>query len=390
MVELRYSFTPPKVALLRWLTDPGPGVPARIGRVLLGELFAAPKAVVAGVLNGLVLNVVALCMHEGLIFAGFIAVDALLVSARLVVIRRALRAASRGLPTPTDLYLATAGLWCALQGTMAFAALQTHSLALQLLSATTAMGLVGPICARNYAAPRYALVLVGLCDLPFVAGAALSGDRWLLVLVLQTPLFLFGTLTIIRRFQSMAVATLTAEQDSHDRARRDSLTGLLNRFGLAEMLDAQCAASPSRFVLFYLDLDGFKPINDNFGHEAGDRILQVVAGRLQAASRAGDIVSRLGGDEFVIVAPDLSPADGTAYALAIIRGITEEEYALDGLAGVRVGISVGFACAPEDGLAGRDLQRKADAALYEAKASGRGVQRRFGDAAGEPASGAAA
>lgn len=381
MAEPRYSFTPPRLALLRWLTDPGPGVPARIGAVLLGELFAAPKAVVAGVLNGLVLNVVALCMHEGLIFAAFIALDVLLVSARLLVVRRAGRAASRGLPTPTDQYLATALLWCALQGTMAFAALQTHSLALQLLSATTAIGLVGPICARNYAAPRYALVLVGLCVLPFVAGAVLSGDRWLLVLVLQAPLFLFGAMTVIRRFRSMAVATLAAEQDSHDRARRDPLTGLLNRSGLAEKLDAQCAASPSRFVLLYLDLDGFKPINDNFGHEAGDRILQVVAGRLQAASREGDIVSRLGGDEFVIVAPDLLPSDGAAYAEAIIRRITEEDYLVDERVRVRVGISVGFACAPEDGLAGKDLQRKADAALYEAKASGRGVQRRFGDAA---------
>ncbi|MGI3778536.1 MAG: diguanylate cyclase [Janthinobacterium lividum] len=381
MAEPRYSFTPPRIALLRWLTDPGPGVPARIGTVLLGELFAAPKAVVAGVLNGLVLNVVALCMHEGLIFAAFIALDVVLVSARLLVMRRAGRAASRGLPTPTDQYLATALLWCALQGTMAFAALQTHSLALQLLSATTAIGLVGPICARNYAAPRYALLLVGLCVLPFVAGAALSGDRWLLVLVLQAPLFLFGAMTVIRRFRSMAVATLAAEQDSHDRARRDPLTGLLNRSGLAEQLDAQCAASPSRFVLLYLDLDGFKPINDNFGHEAGDRILQVVARRLQAASRDGDIVSRLGGDEFVIVAPDLSASDGAAYAEAIIRRITEEEYAVDSRVRVRVGISVGFACAPEDGLAGKDLQRKADAALYEAKASGRGVQRRFGDAA---------
>lgn len=381
MAEPRYSFTPPRLALLRWLIDPGPAVPARIGAVLLGELFAAPKAVVAGVLNGLVLNVVALCMHEGLIFGAFIALDVLLVAARLLVVRRAGRAASRGLPTPTDQYLATALLWCALQGTMAFAALQTHSLALQLLSATTAIGLVGPICARNYAAPRYALVLVGLCVLPFVAGAVLSGDRWLLVLVLQAPLFLFGAMTVIRRFRSMAVATLAAEQDSHDRARRDPLTGLLNRSGLAEKLDAQCAASPSRFVLLYLDLDGFKPINDNFGHEAGDRILQVVAGRLQAASREGDIVSRLGGDEFVIVAPDLLPSDGAAYAEAIIRRITEEDYLVDERVRVRVGISVGFACAPEDGLAGKDLQRKADAALYEAKASGRGVQRRFGDAA---------
>ena len=377
MAELRYAFTEPTIPLLRWLTDPGPGVPAQTGRVLLGELFASPKAVIAGVLNGLILNVVALCMHSGIIFAGFIVVDVVLVTVRIRVVQRAIEAAARHAPTPTDHYLITASLWCGLQGAMAFTAMQTESLALQLLSATTVMGLIGPICARNYAAPRYTLMLVGLCDLPFVAGAALSHDPWLLVLVLQSPLFLFGVLTIVRRFQSMAVATLKAEQESHDRARYDMLTGLLNRFGLMEMLDTHFAVPPHCFILFYLDLDGFKPINDNFGHQAGDRILQAVASRLRTGIRDCDIVSRLGGDEFVIVAPNMSPLDGAAYAEAIIHKIANERYSLDGIGPLQIGISVGFACAPEDGLAGDDLHRKADAALYEAKAAGRGVQRRF-------------
>ena len=380
MAEERYAFTRPNIALLRWLTDPGLGVPPQIGMVLLGELFASPKAVIAGVLNGLILNVVALFIHSGMIFAAFVVADVALVSARILVVQRAVRAASRGLQTPTDLYLVTASLWCALQGAMAFTALQTNSLALQLLSATTVMSLIGPICARNYAAPRYALTLIGLCDLPFVAGAALSSNPWLLMLVLQTPLFLFGTVIIIRRFHAMAVANLTAEQSNYDRARQDSLTGLLNRFGLTEMLDVQCAVPPHQFILFYLDLDGFKPINDEFGHQAGDRILQAVACWLQAVSHQGDIVSRLGGDEFVIVAPGLSPSNGAAYAQAIIRQITAERYTLDGGGTVQIGISVGFACAPEDGLAGDDLHRKADTALYEAKAAGRGVQRRYSSA----------
>jgi diguanylate cyclase (GGDEF)-like protein len=346
-------------------------------------VFASPKAVIAGVLNGLILNIVALCLHSGSIFAVFIVIDVVLATARVLVVRRAFHAAARGTPTPTDLYLLTAGSWCALQGAIAFAAMHTSILPLQILSATTVMALVGPICARNYAAPRYALMLVGLCDLPFVMGAALSGNPWLLILVFQTPLFLFGVITIIRRFQTMAIATLQAEQDSDDRARHDGLTGLLNRSGLMEALEAHYASCP-RFILFYLDLDGFKPINDTFGHQAGDKILHAVAGRLKSGIREGDIVSRLGGDEFVIVAPDMSPAAGTTFAQNLIRRVADEPYVLDRIGPLRIGISVGFACAPEDGLAGDDLHRKADAALYEAKAAGRGTHRRFTHVSGAP------
>ncbi len=377
MSGVRNNFTAPNSAVLRWLTDPGRDIAPSIARKLLGEIFASPKAVIAGVLNGLILNITALCMHRGKVFGVFVAIDLILAALRLAVVRRAVTAAARDQSTPTDLYLLTAVAWCALEGAMAFAAMRTGSLALQLLAATTVMGLVGPICARNYAAPRYAVTLVGLCDLPFVAGAAFSGDHWLIILVLQTPLFFVGVAAIINRFQSMAVATLQAEQDSDERARYDTLTNLLNRFGLMEALDAQYLRASKQFILFYLDLDGFKPINDSFGHQAGDKILRAVADRMRSSVRACDILSRLGGDEFVIVAPDMTPEDGAGYASSIIRSVADEPYVLDGIGRLRIGISVGFACAPEDGLAGDDLHRKADAALYEAKAAGKGIQRRF-------------
>ena len=381
MANARYAVSQPKNAALRWLTDPGRHASPQTSMVLLGELFASPKAVFAGIANGLILNVVALCMHVGGVFAFFIVAEVAVALTRMVWMEFIVKAASRSLPAPIDGYLITAMTWCALQGAMAFTAMRTGNTSLQILSAITVMGLIGPICARNYAAPRYALALalalVALCTMPLVLGAALSGNPWLLVSLLQCPMLLFAVLKIIGRFNAMAVATLQAEEESHGRARHDALTGLLNRFGLMERLDARYAASPSPFILFYLDLDGFKPINDTFGHQAGDKILQAVAGRLRSFIRKGDVVSRLGGDEFVIVAPDLPPADGADYARAIIRRIADEPYPLEGTRPLRIGISIGFACAPEDGLAGDDLHRKADAALYEAKAAGRGVQKRF-------------
>jgi diguanylate cyclase (GGDEF)-like protein len=372
----RYHFTTPRFALIRWLTYPGHGVSRDISSLLLGELYASPNAVIAGLLNGLIVNIVALCLHSGLIFAFYAALDGVIMVVRLTVVHRAIAAASQGRPTSTDYYLMSATSWCALQGAVAFTAMRTGIMPLQLLSTITVMGLVGPICARNYAAPRYAMMLICLCDLPFVAGAALSGDPWLLVILLQTPIFLFGVKTIISRIQTMAIATLQAEQAGRHRSRHDSLTGLLNRFGLMEALDAKYAVH-ERFILFYLDLDGFKPINDTFGHHAGDEILAAVAARLCDGVRAGDIVSRLGGDEFVVVAPNMSPAEGASLADSLIRRITDEPYRLDGIGPLRIGVSIGFACTPEDAVHGADLHRKADAALYEAKSAGRGTHRRY-------------
>jgi len=377
VLEPRPKYSPPRSSVWKWLTNPGFGVPQHIRDVLLGKLFTSPAAVVAGVLNGVLLNVVALILHGGLVFLLFLALDAGLGCVRVHVLRRTRALAAAGGPTPTDFCLFTGMLWCALQGVVAFTAMRTDNSVVQLLSATTVMALTGPICSRNYAAPRLALLLVCLCDFPFVAGAALEGRPWLLVLVLQTPLLLFSSISIITRFQSMAVALLQAQHDSHHHARYDHLTGLLNRFGLMEILSQRAKTLPRQFVLFYLDLDGFKQVNDRLGHQAGDELLRAAAHRLRSSVRAGDIVARLGGDEFVVVAPGMLPGESGSFANGIIRRVSEQPYEVNAGAPCRIGVSVGFACAPDDGTVMEDLHRKADAALYLVKAAGKGVQRRF-------------
>jgi diguanylate cyclase (GGDEF)-like protein len=377
MPNTRYAFTPPKNRFLRWLTDPGVAATPGIASTLLGELFASPKAVLAGVANGLIVNLVALSMHRGRVFAAFIIVDVVLVVARIDIVRRAMRASAQQQPTPTDLYLIIASSWCALQGAMAFSAMLTGILALQLLAAASVMALTGPICARNYPAPRYAMMLVMFCFFPYILGAVSLGERLLLITIVQAPLFLLGAHITIKRFQSLAIARLLSEQQSHHRARHDALSGLLNRFGLMETEKTEFFRPGRRYIVFYIDLDGFKPINDSFGHQAGDAVLHTVAGRLSAMVRAGDIVARLGGDEFVILAPGMSPADAGVFAGRIVRQLSDEPYCLGHVGNVRVSASIGFACAPDDGTAADELRRKADIALYEAKAAGKGVYRRF-------------
>ncbi len=376
-----YTFTPPKLTPLHWLVDPGNDMPPKLRSLMLSELFAEPKVVLFGMINGLVINSVALCMNQGLVFLIFLLLEVALVSIRVAVTHSVIRAASLGLPTATDAYLIVALAWCGLQGATAFAAMHSGAYALQLLSATTVIGLIGPICARNYSAPRYAILLVFLCDLPFVTGAAWSREPWLLILILQTPLFLLGCIMVIRRFHTLSVAATMARDESHHRAQHDPLTGLLNRFGLTEALHAQNDFAGRVVVLLYLDLDGFKRINDTFGHEAGDAVLRAVADRLRSITRAGDLVVRLGGDEFVVVAPDMLAADAARFSDSIIRRITDQPCSIGRAEPAKIGVSIGFACGPDDGTEMDVLHRKADAALYDAKRSGKGVHRRFAEAA---------
>lgn len=374
--DSRLVFAQPTCSLVRWLLDPGQAVSPQVRSSLLGELFATPGVWVAGLFNALMFDTAALCLHGGPVFVALMPMDVFLIALRYGVLIRVRKAAAAQRRTGTDFYFVVSGSWCLLQGAVAFCAMRTGIVALQVLSAATVMSHIGLLCSRNYPAPRYAMMLVCFCILPFVAGASLSTNLWLLPLALQAPLISFGALSVLRRYRSISIATLQAGQDSHHRARHDPLTGLPNRLGLAESLEAQCRGQAACFTLFYLDLDGFKAINDRFGHEGGDRMLCAVAGRLAASVRAGDVVARMGGDEFVIVAPGMTAGAGVRLAEDIIKRVAAEPYQIEDAGLLRVGVSVGIACAPEDGLTESELHRGADAALYEAKRAGRGVWRR--------------
>jgi diguanylate cyclase (GGDEF)-like protein len=340
-------------------------------------MLTTPSVVLAGMLNGLFVTVTALCLHHGIRFLAFMLVDLVFVVARASLVRVAKRAAASGRPYPMDAYFLVTILWCLLQGCIAFAALNVGNHALDIVAITSTIALIGPICARNYAAPRYAVLLVCLVDFPTVAGALLSGEPLMLLLLLQTPLFLLSSLAILKRFQKLSIDALMSHQESYDRARHDSLTNVLNRTGLNEALAVLNTPNSQPFVLFYLDLDGFKQVNDQFGHAAGDDLLRQVAARLRAQTRAHDILARLGGDEFVIAAVNLSPCEAAGLADSYIRRISGQSFDLEGAAGIRIGVSIGFVCAPQDGATLEDLHKNADAALYDSKRAGRGIGTHF-------------
>ncbi|MBA3057915.1 MAG: diguanylate cyclase [Gammaproteobacteria bacterium] len=162
-------------------------------------------------------------------------------------------------------------------------------------------------------------------------------------------------------------------------AFHDALTELPNRFLLLERLGQQIAiAQRERFSLavLFLDLDGFKVVNDQFGHEVGDELLRVVAQRLQALVRQSDTVARLGGDEFVIALNNPANQDEVAsIALHVVESLAGPMQ-LQGN-GIQIGCSIGIALFPADALTPADLIKQADAAMYSAKAAGKNTWRFF-------------
>jgi len=151
----------------------------------------------------------------------------------------------------------------------------------------------------------------------------------------------------------------------------DALTDLPNRRQFHDHLGRSLEGAPDAatgFALLMIDLDGFKDINDHFGHAVGDLLLQAVATRLHHALRPTDLVARLGGDEFAVVLAE-QPRESVVQVAARLVALLGQPLALDGRQ-LQVSASVGIALSPEHGTNGDLLMRRADLAMYAAKRHG--------------------
>ena len=159
-------------------------------------------------------------------------------------------------------------------------------------------------------------------------------------------------------------------------AHKDPLTNIENRLGFERELEkylSLCRRSGQPLAIIMIDLDGFKAFNDTWGHAAGDQVLAAVGAALRGRARASDTVGRLGGDEFCILIPSTRPERALAAAEGFVAAIVEATRDLPRPgADANVGASAGVACFPEDGDEAAELLARADAALYRAKAAGKG------------------
>lgn len=166
------------------------------------------------------------------------------------------------------------------------------------------------------------------------------------------------------------------------RAYHDALTRLPNRALLMDRLKlaiVQAQRYRRKLALMFLDLDGFKPVNDQLGHELGDQLLQAVAGRLQSCLRRSDTLARFGGDEFALLLPDVrNPDDMAAFAGKLLDCLSER-FIIDDRE-FSLSASIGLAIYPEAGEAAETLIRHADLAMYEAKRRGKNGFRFYSDA----------
>jgi diguanylate cyclase (GGDEF)-like protein len=173
-------------------------------------------------------------------------------------------------------------------------------------------------------------------------------------------------------FRDVSVAQAMARQITHS-AEHDFLTGLPNRMLLNDRI-SQAIASARRdkkqVAVLFLDLDGFKHINDSLGHPVGDKLLQSIALRLAASVRGADTVSRQGGDEFVVLLADLAqPEDAVTMAARMLRTVAEP-HSVD-QHDLHLTTSIGVSVYPDDGLDAETLIKNADTAMYQAKENGR-------------------
>jgi diguanylate cyclase (GGDEF)-like protein len=164
------------------------------------------------------------------------------------------------------------------------------------------------------------------------------------------------------------------EEQMESIARSDPLTGVLNRRGFERDAAQRLTESDddATGALLFIDLNDFKQINDQFGHEVGDQLLTIAAERLQRSLRAQDIIGRPGGDEFVALVPDVDADVAEALATRLTRTL-ERSYRIDGKA-LRCAASIGLALYPDHANTLTGLMRAADAAMYRAKARCRGAK----------------
>lgn len=241
-----------------------------------------------------------------------------------------------------------------------------HTIGIVLL-----FGYCSGVVARLYVRPWICASSITAAAAPAILVSALDNRPEFWATGILVAGFLLGGIESVRHSYRALRQQIAARQTMSQLARIDILTGLPNRLALDDAIERLRDQGPSaHFAVHCFDLDGFKPVNDRYGHPTGDAVLRMVAERLRSIIRSSDTVARIGGDEFVIVqAPIYHDTEASLFARRIHRELAAP-YEVAGQQ-IQIGASIGYALSSSEAKV-CDLIRLADAALYQVKKNGSG------------------
>src|SRR5882757_2864838 len=349
---------------VNWLLGSPLPQPDDIRDELVHQRTSKTKTLLVAVFASLLMASIAARLTGAKWAYGWVVAELVLGSTRISILYIFSKAKAGGRTARTN-----APIWAGLTSVMLISAgcyqcVASGILPLIMMAGIGLANLIGGISSRNAGTPRYGILLICILTLPFALATLLSPIPFLFLVGVQTPLYTAGMIFLLLENHKILLDLHRSEHSNRQMAHHDLLTGLPNR-AMNQKLFADLLAGPgpdaaslrSKLVVFCLDLDGFKAVNDRFGHAAGDAVLVAVAKRLRASVRDVDFACRLGGDEFVVLLPDIGDDEAVSVARRIVSGVSEPfEFA----PAARIGVSIGIAAAPRDGNTADELLSAAD------------------------------
>lgn len=264
-------------------------------------------------------------------------------------------------------------LWSLLLGIAIYLCMASGIVPLIVVSAIIGTAAACVVSSRNAATPRHALLLLILIAAPFAAGLAGSPIPGMTVAAMLIIPWIASLYLFIEQNHASMLRMIKAERRAHTMAITDELTGLFNRMHFAERRAKLDSRAPPKagYCFLSLDLDGFKEVNDQYGHPAGDFLLRAASHRMLDSVRLGDAIFRMGGDEFLFLLPKANDEDCARIASRLIETMTAP-FTLPNGETVTIGASIGSACIDGTLTEAMAVLHAADAALYRAKAGGKG------------------
>lgn len=328
-------------------------------------------------------------MENRSVTIGLITAAALLVTIARLVLLTAYRREAHGTALTVQQvkrwerrYAVGSYIFAALLAALNMAVLNTHQPLNHLIAVSLIFTFGAGIVSRIGGRPRICVISLLLATVPTVAALALHARthepaamhaQYFIIEALLVSVVTLLSLESVRHLYRSDVEHLTAKHDLADLVRQDALTGLPNRLLLRERFQNSLTVTASaerQLAVHFLDLDGFKIINDRYGHPMGDAVLREVSARLRSTVRSVDTVARIGGDEFIVVQEGVQHEDeAEMLARRIIRQLSAPYLLMDEQ--IRISVSIGIAMAPRHGLDLEHLTACADAALYRSKRGGK-------------------